>query len=80
MARAGPDLALAIVLVASAVALLRRWPVAEVLVAMAAALLLSHSPAWLLLWRGPPRNRRERIRRGPQVGIPIRETASLRTA
>jgi len=40
LARAGPDLALAIVLVASAVALLRRWPVAEVLVAMAAALLL----------------------------------------
>ena len=40
LARAGPDLALAIVLVASAVALLRRWPVAEVLVATAAALLL----------------------------------------
>jgi len=40
LARAGPDLALAIVLAASAVALLRRWPVAEVLVAMAAALLL----------------------------------------
>jgi hypothetical protein len=37
LARAGPDLALAIVLVASAVALLRRWPVAEVLVATAAA-------------------------------------------
>jgi hypothetical protein len=30
LARAGPDLALAIVLAASAVALLRRWPVAEV--------------------------------------------------
>ena len=40
LARAGYDLALAIVLVASAVALLRRWPVAEVLVAVAAALLL----------------------------------------
>jgi hypothetical protein len=40
LARAGPDLALAIVLVASAVALLRRWLVAEVLVAVAAALLL----------------------------------------
>jgi len=40
LARAGSDLALAIVLAASAVALLRRWPVAEVLVAMAAALLL----------------------------------------
>ena len=40
LARAGPDLALAIVLVVSAVALLRRWPVAEVLVAIAAALLL----------------------------------------
>ena len=40
LARAGPDLALAIVLVASAVALLRRWPAAEVLVAVAAALLL----------------------------------------
>ena len=40
LARAGPDVALAIVLAASAVALLRRWPVAEVLVAMAAALLL----------------------------------------
>ena len=40
LARAGPDLALAIVLAASAVALLRRWPIAEVLAAMAAALLL----------------------------------------
>jgi hypothetical protein len=40
LARAGLDLALAVVLAASAVALLRRWPVAEVLVAMAAALLL----------------------------------------
>ncbi len=40
LARAGLDLALAIVLAASAVALLRRWPVAEVLVAVAAALLL----------------------------------------
>jgi len=40
LARAGLDLALAIVLAASAVALLRRWPVAEVLVAIAAALLL----------------------------------------
>lgn len=44
LARAGPDLALAIVLVASAVALLRRWPTAEVLVAVAAALLLKD--AW----------------------------------
>jgi len=40
LARAGSDLALAIVLATSAVALLRRWPIAEVLVAMAAALLL----------------------------------------
>ncbi len=40
LARGGLDLALAIVLAASAVALLRRWPVAEVLVAIAAALLL----------------------------------------
>ncbi len=40
LARAGSDFALAIVLAASAVALLRRWPVAEVLVAVAAALLL----------------------------------------
>jgi hypothetical protein len=40
LARAGLDLALAIVLAASAVALLRRWPAAEVLVAIAAALLL----------------------------------------
>jgi len=40
LARAGYDLALAIVLAVSAVALLRRWPVAEVLVAVAAALLL----------------------------------------
>ena len=40
LARAGYDLALAIVLAASAVALLRRWPVAEVLVSVAAALLL----------------------------------------
>lgn len=39
-ARAGLALALAIVLAASAVALLRRWPVAKVLVAMAAALLI----------------------------------------
>ena len=40
LARAGLALALAIVLAASAVALLRRWPVAKVLVAMAAALLI----------------------------------------
>ena len=40
LARAGYDLALAIVLAASAIALLRRWPVAEVLVSVAAALLL----------------------------------------
>ena len=40
LARAGYDLVLAIVLAASAVALLRRWPVAEVLVSVTAALLL----------------------------------------
>ena len=40
LARAGLALALAIVLAASAVALLRRWPVAKVLVAIAAALLM----------------------------------------
>ncbi len=40
LARAGLALALALVLAASAVALLRRWPVAKVLVAMAAALLM----------------------------------------
>ena len=40
LARAGYNLALAIVLAVSAIALVRRWPVAEVLVAMAAALLL----------------------------------------
>jgi hypothetical protein len=44
LARAGPDIALAIVLVVSAVALFRRWPIAEVLVAVAAALLLKD--AW----------------------------------
>jgi len=40
LARAGLDLVLAVVLAASAVALVRRWLVAEVLVAMAGALLL----------------------------------------
>jgi hypothetical protein len=44
LARAGYDLALAIVLAVSAVALLRRWPVAEILVSVAAALLLRN--AW----------------------------------
>ena len=53
LARAGYDFALAIVLAVSAVALLRRWPVAEVLVAVAAALLLRD--VWfnvLTAWRG----------------------------
>jgi len=52
LARAGYDLALAIVLAVSAVALLRRWPVAEVLVAVAAALLLRD--AWFNVLTAKP--------------------------